>query len=244
MAAAVADVARVLAERGEPLDLAHRLVRHCARVLTASAVGLLVEDSRGALQLLAATSDEVRTVELFQLQEEEGPCLDCYRTGAPTASPDAEDLRRRWPRFAELAAAAGIVAVHTVPVHLAGRTIGALNLFRDREGAFSTAEADVAHAMAGFGAVGISQLLQSAEGDRVREQLQEALDSRVVLEQAKGVLAERHRIHPDDAFDRLRAQARAERRRLRDVALEVVGTLHEEPGKHGEPARQEPAGQR
>lgn len=225
VAAAVDDVAQVLAERGDPLDLAHRLVQHCADLLSASAVGLLVEDSAGRLGLLAASSGEARVVELFQLQNDEGPCLDCYRTGTPTASPDAEDLRRRWPAFAAEAAEQGIVAVHTVPIRTNGRTIGALNLFRDHPGRFSTVETDVAHAMASFGAVSIGQLVSSAEGDRLRDQLQEALDSRVVLEQAKGVLAERHRIHPDEAFAQLRARARGQRRRLRDVAAEVVAGL-------------------
>ncbi|WP_432543093.1 GAF and ANTAR domain-containing protein [Kineococcus sp. SYSU DK002] len=229
VAAAVGDVAQVLAERGEPLELAHRLVQHCARLLSASAAGFLVEDASGRLGLLAASSGPARVVELFQLQNEEGPCLECYRTGAPVAAVDARDLARRWPRFARAAAAQGIVAVHTVPVRHGGRTIGAMNLFRDHEGPFSGVETDVAHAMASFGAVGIGQLEAGARGERLRDQLQEALDSRVVLEQAKGVLAERHRVHPDAAFEQLRARARAERRRLRDVASEVVAALGEVP---------------
>jgi transcriptional regulator with GAF, ATPase, and Fis domain len=242
VAAAVDDVAQVLAERGDPLDLAHRLVRHCATLLSASAVGLLVEDAAGRLGLLAATPDEARAVELVQLRTDEGPCLDCYRSGVATSSPDAADMRRRWPAFAAAAAAEGIVAVHTVPVRVSGRTVGALNLFREREGAFGAVETDVARAMASFGAVGIGQLEQSARGERLREQLQEALDSRVVLEQAKGVLAERHGLHPDEAFQRLRAEARAERRRLRDVAGEVVAAAVLEGGRRGE-RRGEPAGQ-
>ncbi|PRY14451.1 GAF and ANTAR domain-containing protein [Kineococcus rhizosphaerae] len=225
VAAAVADVAAVLAERGEPLDLAHRLVHHTAHLLSASAVGLLVEDSSGRLELLAASSSEALVVELFQLQDDEGPCLDCYRTGAPTAETTAADMAQRWPRFAAKAREQGIVAVHTVPVQVQGRTIGALNLFRDHEGPFSTVETDVAHAMASFGGIGIGQLIASAEGERLRDQLQEALDSRVVLEQAKGVLAERHRIGPEEAFGQLRMQARGQRRRLRDVAADVVADL-------------------
>lgn len=225
VAAAVGELAEVLAERGEALDLAYRLVGHCARLLSASAVGLLVEDARGDLRLLAASSGEARVVELFQLQNDEGPCLDCYRTGSPAAAVDAATLQRTWPRFSVGAASQGIVAVHAVPVQVGGRTIGALNLFRDHEGPFSSVETDVAHAMASFVAVGIGQLEASAQGERLREQLQEALDSRVVLEQAKGVLAERHRIHPDEAFAQLRARARTERRRLREVASEVVAPL-------------------
>ncbi|MEZ0491472.1 GAF and ANTAR domain-containing protein [Kineococcus sp. TBRC 1896] len=225
VAAAVNDIAAVLAEHGEPLDLAHRLVRHCAELLSASAVGLLVEDSRRELQLLAATPSQTREVELLQLQLEQGPCLDAYRTGTVLSVASAADLAARWPEFGRRAAALGIRAVHTVPVHSGGRTIGALNLFRDHEGAYSRVESDVARAMASFGAVGITQLEHVAEGARVQAQLQEALDSRIVLEQAKGALAQRFRVHPDAAFQRLRARARTERRRLRDVAQEVVDEL-------------------
>ncbi|WP_432542939.1 GAF and ANTAR domain-containing protein [Kineococcus sp. SYSU DK002] len=225
MAAAVNDIAQVLADHGEPLDLAHRLVGHCAELLSASAVALLVEDQHRELQLLAATPGEVAVVELLQLRTGRGPCLDAYRTGSVVSVPTAAELAARWPAFARRAAAHGIVAVHAVPVHSAGRTVGALNLFRDHEGPCSRVESDVAHAMASFGAVGITQLEHVAEGVRVQAQLQEALDSRVVLEQAKGALAQRYRVHPDDAFQRLRTRARAERRRLRDVAQEVVDEL-------------------
>ncbi len=234
VAAAVDDVAQVLAERGDPLDLAHRVVQHCATLLSASAVGFLVEDGTGRLGLLAASSSEARVVELLQLETEEGPCLDCHRSGTPVVSPDAADLAHRWPVWSRAASEHGIVSVHAVPVQLRGRTIGALNLFRDHEGPYSTVETDVAHAMASFAAVGISQLEASAQGEQLRDQLQAALESRVVLEQAKGVLAERHRIHPDEAFGLLRTQARSGRRRLLDVATEVVGAT---PGGVGADAR-------
>jgi hypothetical protein len=134
-------------------------------------------------------------------------------------------MRRRWPAFARAAAEHGVEAVHTLPLTTAGRTVGALNLFLHRPGLLSPAQADVARAMASFGAVGLTQLEHVAEGRRVQAQLQEALASRVVLEQAKGVLAERHRVHPDRAFDELRQQARRQRRKLRDVAQEVLDEL-------------------
>jgi len=225
VAAAMDDVAQVLAAHGEPLDLADRLVRHCADLLGADAVGLVVEDGHGGFGLLASTSAEARAIELFQLTAQEGPCVECCRTGVPGASPDAGDMRRRWPAFARTAEEQGINAVHTVPLTVAGRTIGALNLFLRRPGLLGTAQADVARAMASFGAVGLSQLEHVAEGRRVQAQLQEALASRIVLEQAKGVLAERHHVHPDLAFDELRLQARRHRRKLRDVAQEVLDEL-------------------
>ncbi|NIZ89465.1 GAF and ANTAR domain-containing protein [Kineococcus rubinsiae] len=225
VAAAMDDVAQVLAAHGEPLDLADRLVRHAAALLRADAVGLVVQDTAGRTGLLASTSDEARAVELFQLEAQQGPCVECCRTGLPGASPDAADMRRRWPDFARTAAELGINAVHTVPLTATGRTIGALNLFLRRPGVLSPAQADVARALASFGAVGLSQLEHVAESRRVQAQLQEALDSRIVLEQAKGVLAERHGTGPEEAFDELRRHARRSRRRLRDVAQEVLDDL-------------------
>nr|WP_240895547.1 ANTAR domain-containing protein [Kineococcus siccus] len=219
------DVAQVLAAHGEPLDLADRLVRHCRQLLGADAVGLVVDDGTGSLGLLACTSDEARSVELVQLTTQQGPCVECFRTASPGASPDPEDMRRRWPDFARTAVAQGISAVHTVPLTTPERTIGALNLFLHRPGLLSTAQADVVRALASFGAVGLSQLEHVAQGRRVQAQLQEALASRVVLEQAKGVLAERHRVHPDHAFDQLRKRARSSRRPLREVAQEVLDGL-------------------
>ncbi len=225
VAAAVNDVAQVLAAHGDPLDLAHRLVHHCQDLLRADSVGLLLDDGTGSLHLLAASSSETRVVELYQLQQDEGPCLDAYRSGRTVDVTSRAALRERWPRFAVLAEREGISSVHTVPLLVGGRVVGALNLFRREEGGFEAVERDVAQAMASFGAVGITQLEHVAESSRVRAQLQEALDSRVLLEQAKGVLAERHGVHPDDAFARLRGEARASRRRLRDVAQEVVDRL-------------------
>nr|WP_276611981.1 GAF and ANTAR domain-containing protein [Kineococcus vitellinus] len=211
-----------MAEHGEPLDLAHRLVRHCAHLLSASAAALLVEGADGSPEVLAATDGRARVLELFQLRDEQGPCLDGFRSGRPTTSPDLADLRRRWPRFAEQAERAGVVAAHSFPLVVGERTIGTLNVFRDAPGALTRVEADVARSLAAFGAVGITQLQDVAAGRRLQEQLQEALDSRVVIEQAKGVLAERHGVPPDEAFARLRALARGRRRRLREVAQEVV----------------------
>ena len=222
VAEAMRDVAEVLAGPADALDLAHRLVGHCVALLGASAAGLVVQDGTGRLQLLAASSSAVRVVELFQLQADEGPCVECYRTGEPVLVPDRAAMRRRWPRFAAAAESQGVRAVHTAPLTVLGRTVGALNLFRDRDGVLDESDGAVAAALASLGAVGIVQLEHAAAGRLVQEQLQRALDSRVVLEQAKGALAERHRIEPDHAFQLLRAEARRTSRRLQDVASDVL----------------------
>ncbi|WP_432492063.1 GAF and ANTAR domain-containing protein [Kineococcus auxinigenes] len=220
--AAVDDVAGLLAAHDEPLELADGLVRHCRDLLAAGEVGLLVQDAHGHLQLLASTSDGAEALELFQLEARQGPCVDAHRTGAVVQCPDAAQLRHRWPELAPVAERRGVVAVHAQPLVVAGRTIGALGLFQGREGPLDPGELAVVRVMASLGAVGITQLERVAAGQRVQEQLQRALDSRVVLEQAKGVLAERHRVSPEEAFAQLRAAARSQRRRLHDVARDVV----------------------
>ncbi|WP_432501594.1 GAF and ANTAR domain-containing protein [Kineococcus arenarius] len=222
VAAAVDDVAGLLAAHDDPLELADGLVRHCRDLLDAAHAGLLVQDVQGHLQLLASTGDTAEALELFQLETRQGPCVDCHRSGTPVQCPDAEQLRQRWPGLWPVAERRGVAAVHAQPLVVAGRTIGVLGLFRDREGPLEPVELAVARAMASLGAVGITQLERVAAGQRVQEQLQQALDSRVVLEQAKGVLAERHRVSPEEAFAQLRAAARSQRRRLHDVARDVV----------------------
>ncbi|WP_432496143.1 GAF and ANTAR domain-containing protein [Kineococcus gypseus] len=223
VAAAVDEVAALLAQHGDPLELADGLVRRCAQLLGAEAVGLLVEDSGRRLQLLAGSSGTAQELELFQLGSEEGPCVECHAGAVPVSCAGPQEMARRWPGLALVAAPLGVLSVHAEPLVVAGRSIGALGVFREREGALDEVEAAVVRAMAALGAVGFTQLERVAAGRRVQEQLQRALDSRVVLEQAKGVLAERHRVSPDEAFERLRAAARTGRRPLHDVAREVVG---------------------
>ncbi|WP_432570764.1 GAF and ANTAR domain-containing protein [Kineococcus sp. SYSU DK005] len=222
VAAAVDEVAGLLAGRGGPLDLADGLVRHCGELLGAGAVGVLVEDSHGRLRLLASTSGAAAELELLQLEDDEGPCRDCHRAGEPVGCADPAELRRRWPGLAPAAQRHGVLSLHAEPLAAGGRTFGAVGVFLDREGGLDEVERAVVRALASLGAVGLTQLERVAAGQRVQEQLQRALDSRVVLEQAKGVLAERHGVPPEVAFERLRATARTGRRRLHDVAREVV----------------------
>jgi transcriptional regulator with GAF, ATPase, and Fis domain len=207
-------------------DLLHRLADHCVALLDVAAAGLLLADQRGSLQVVAASSETSRVLELLQLQHDQGPCLDCYRTGMAVTLPDVDQAVNRWPIFVAETRAAGYRSVHALPMRLRDDVIGTLNLFRTRPGALDTADARISQALADVATIAILQERAIRHQEMLAEQLQHALTSRIVIEQAKGVLAERGGLDMEQAFDRLRRHARNTNARLTDVAHGVVeGTL-------------------
>jgi GAF domain-containing protein len=220
------ELADTLVDDFDVVDLLVLVAERCVELLDASAAGLLLADAQGVLHLMAATSDQTELVELFQIQDDEGPCLECYRTGAPVQVPDIEAAADRWGRFATVALGAGFRGTHAVPLRLRARTLGALNLFRVEPGGLTQADATAAQALADVATIALLQHRAAREAQAVAEQLRGALDSRIAIEQAKGVIAERAGVGMAEAFDRLRSYARANQRLLADVAQDVVdGTL-------------------
>jgi transcriptional regulator with GAF, ATPase, and Fis domain len=203
-------------------DLLHRLADHCVTLLKVDAAGLLLADQRGSLQVVAASSETSRVLELFQLQHDQGPCLDCYRTGAAITVPDIDPAADRWPIFAAGTRAAGYRSVHALPMRLREEVIGTLNLFGTRPGALDENDARIAQALADVATIAILQERAIRHHEMLAEQLQHALTSRIVIEQAKGVLAERGSLDIDEAFDRLRRYARNSNTRLTDLARGIV----------------------
>src|SRR6266704_4414534 len=187
-----------------------------------SAAGLLLADPRGELRVVAASSEAARLLELFQLQNDQGPCLDCFRTGRPVAAADLAAAAPRWPRFAPAARRAGFAAVQALPMRLREQVIGALNLFRADPGAFAPASVRVGQALADVATIGLLHERGMRHSDILNEQLQTALNSRVLIEQAKGKLAERLGVDMDQAFALLRDRARAGNRRLSDLARAFI----------------------
>jgi GAF domain-containing protein len=171
---------------------------------------------------MAATSEAMEMVELFQLQNAEGPCLDCYRSGEPVEVEDMAGAVGRWPRFAPVAAEAGFRSAHAFPLRLRGRVLGALNLFRTVPGRFELSDVAVAQALADVATIGIMQHRATHDAQALSEQLHLALNSRVLIEQAKGVIAEQAGLDMDQAFARLRGYARRHRRLLGEVAQDVI----------------------
>ena len=204
------------------VDLLQDLVEECVALLEVSAAGLLLADERGGMRVLASTSEETRLLELFQLQVHQGPCLECIATGTAVLVPDLAAEAGRWPQFAAEAAQRGFASVHAVPMRLRAYVLGALNLFGTRPGALSEADVRSSQALADVATIGILQQRTIARGEVVAEQLQTALNSRVVIEQAKGILAATGGIGMDAAYQQLRRYARNRNLRLTDTARSVA----------------------
>ncbi len=203
------------------IDFLHMLTSRSVELLDVSAAGLLLADPRGELRVVAASDEATRLLELFQLQNDQGPCLDCFHSGRPVAATDLS-TDHRWPRFAAAAGQAGFSAVQALPMRLRDQVIGALNLFRVAPGAFDADVVPIGQALADVATIGLLNERSIRRTDTLNEQLQTALNSRVIIEQAKGKLAERLGIDVNQAFALLRDQARSRNERLSDVARAFV----------------------
>lgn len=228
-----ATLARTLVELADTLvadfdvvELLTLLTDRCVEVLDVGAAGIMLVAPEGDLRVMASSSEVMRLLELFELQSAEGPCLDCYRTGQPVVNEDLATSNGRWPEFKAEALEAGFHSVHALPMRLRGTVIGALGLFHRGTGEMQQADVAVAQAFADVATIALVQHRAALEAQLVNEQLQYALNSRVVIEQAKGMVAEREGLDMEQAFARLRNHARNHNLRLANVAQDViVGTL-------------------
>ncbi len=227
VSAAFVALADTLVDDYDIIDLLDQLVGHCVALLAADAAGLMLADARGQLRVVAASSEDAQTMELLQLQSEQGPCLEAFETVAQVRVPDLAKVAQRWPRFVAAVAESGAFAsVHAIPLRLRGQAIGALNLFHRSPGPLPEADLALGQALADVATIGILSERAVHRGEVLNEQLQTALNSRVVVEQAKGVIAQHFGVGMDVGFDRLRRYARAHNLRLAEVARRVaVGEL-------------------
>jgi GAF domain-containing protein len=226
LANAFVEVADTLIDEFDVIDFLHILADHASDVTGASSVGLMLVDLNDSLQHMAASTDGARHLELFQLQHQEGPCLDCFRTGTPVIVRDLTETTTRWPVFAPRAIEAGVLSVHAFPMRLRDQVIGALNLFGEVPLPFDPDDIRVVQAMADIATIGILQERAISSAEILTAQLQGALNSRILIEQAKGVMARAHGIDVDEGFVALRAHARNNHLRLGDLAHDVVnGTI-------------------
>jgi GAF domain-containing protein len=221
LARAFVRLADTLASDFDLVDFLQGLSADSVEILGAAAAGVMLADARGGLRLIASSDERMRMLELFELQGAQGPCLDAFSTGQPVQA-NAADSRVRWPIFAPRASDSGFQMMCAVPLRVRTDVIGAMNLFRGTDAPFTDDEMDIAQAMAEMAAIGLIQERALRERTLLTEQLQAALTSRVIIEQAKGMLAEYLRMSVDDAFQLLRSYARNRNRKLSDVARDVV----------------------
>jgi GAF domain-containing protein len=226
LARTLVELADTLVADFDVVELLTRLADRCVELLDVGAAGLMLVAPDGDLRVMASSSAAMRVLELFEIQAQEGPCLDCFNTGLGVASSDLAAPDGPWPRFSAEALTAGFHAVHALPMRLRGSVIGALNLFHREPSEMSKADIDAAQALADVATIAVLQHRATVESQVLNEQLNHALNSRVVIEQAKGMVAEREGIDMEEAFAMLRNHARNHNLRLADVAREIItGTL-------------------
>ncbi|MHB1511041.1 MAG: GAF and ANTAR domain-containing protein [Acidimicrobiales bacterium] len=218
---ALVDLADTLVADFDLVELFTLLTDRCIEVLDVSAAGLMLVAPDGDLRLMASSSEAMRILELFELQSSEGPCLDCFNTGLPVLNQTLTSASGRWPRFSAEAIAAGFSSVHALPMRLRGRVVGALNLFHTSPAEMLAGDVDAAQALADV-TIAVLQFRASLEAQVINEQLHHALQSRIAIEQAKGVVAERANLDMEQAFSAMRNHARNHNLLLVDVAGGVI----------------------
>jgi GAF domain-containing protein len=215
-------LASSLADGYDVADLLSDLTADCARILDIASASLMLANGRGVLNVLAASSEAAEHLELFQLQRDEGPCLECYSEGTAVLAPDLDQEVDRWPLFVTGARSAGFRSVHALPMRLRGNTLGTLGLFGSTVGALSADDLRLGQALADVASVSLVQAQASADQTALNQQLQTALSSRITIEQAKGVLTQQGASDMTEAFALLRRYARDRNLKLTDVAQSVV----------------------
>lgn len=216
------ELADTLVDDFDVLEFLNVLVERCVELLDVPAAGVVLVDRSGGLRMAAASSEQARLVELFSVQADDGPCTDCVRTGRRVSSTDLVADEARWQRFAPAARAAGFAATHAVPMRLRRTVIGALNLFHTEPDGVSESSVRLGQALADVATIGVLQHRAVHESTVLAEQLHTALSSRVLIEQAKGVLSARGGVDMNDAFTALRGYARSHGRLLSEVARGVA----------------------
>ncbi|MEV6600096.1 GAF and ANTAR domain-containing protein [Actinoplanes sp. NPDC051346] len=217
------EIADTLVDEFDLIDYMQTLTERVTELTDAAAAGMLLADHHGRLEFIAGSDENVTLLELFQLQNEEGPCLDAFHSGEPVVNISLGEAGARWPRFAPHAAAAGFQSVHAFPMRLRRQVIGALNVFGDTPGSdFEDDDAAIMQALADAATIGLLQERAITRSEALTEQLQGALNSRIIIEQAKGAVAQAAGISIDDAFTAIRGYARRHNRRLTEVAHSIV----------------------
>src|SRR3954453_11889720 len=216
-------LADTLVDDFDVVELLDRLVTDCVSLLDCSAAGILLLNQDRVLEVVASSDEASRLMEVFQLESHSGPCVDAVQTGDPVAVVDAGELRHRWPAFGQAMVSVGFSAVYAFPMRLRNETIGALNLFDVERRRLSGFDLRLAQGLADIATIGILQQRTLARSSDLAEQLQLALNTRITVEQAKGMIAEFGGVDMGEAFEALRSFARQHRVKLTEVAHSLIG---------------------
>ncbi|HEY5302859.1 MAG TPA: GAF and ANTAR domain-containing protein [Acidimicrobiales bacterium] len=222
LVATLVELADNLVDNYDVIDVLTLLSDRCVETIDVASAGVMLGLPGGELQFVASSSESMRVLELFQIQANEGPCVDCYSDGVAIINHELRTPNTRWPRFTPRAIAQGFHSVHCLPLRLRGQTIGALNLFRTDVGLLTPDDVLVAQGLADVATIAILQHQSSISAKLLNDQLSFALNSRIIIEQAKGMVSQSAQCDMDAAFGRLRAHARNHNLRLTDVATQVV----------------------
>ncbi|PVZ12944.1 GAF and ANTAR domain-containing protein [Actinomycetospora cinnamomea] len=219
---ALVGLARTLVSDYDVVDVLDQLTARCVELLDVDAAGLMLAGHDGGLEVMSSSSEQAHQLELHQLRDRQGPCVDAYRTGVGVHADDVAAHGHRWPEFAAHARELGIHGVHALPLRCNERAIGAMNLFTTTPRPFPDADVHAAQALADVATTVVLQHRTLGEAQLITEQLRTALDSRIIIEQAKGALAERGGLSADDAFARMRRHARRHHLKVTAVAQAVM----------------------
>jgi GAF domain-containing protein len=220
--ATLVELADNLVDDYDVIDVLTVLTHRCVEAVDVDAAGVMLGSPAGELQFVASSSEEMRVLELFQIQADEGPCVDCYRDGLAITNHALSEADGRWPLFTPKALAYGFRSVHSLPMRLRGRTIGALNLFRTHQGTLTDEDAGMAQGLADVATIAILQHRSTLDASVLNAQLNNALNSRIIIEQAKGMVRQATNCGMDEAFSRLRNHARNHNEGLTDLATRVI----------------------
>ncbi|WP_110207268.1 GAF and ANTAR domain-containing protein [Nocardioides daejeonensis] len=216
------ELADTLVDEFDALDFLSTLTERSVELLNADAAGVILIDRHSVLHVVASTTDQAQLLELLELQNDEGPCLDCLQTGRPVINVGAEQTRSRWPRFSEALSDVGFQSAHAIPLRLRDSVLGAMNLFCSSDSRLSDVDAAVGQALADIATIGLLQERAARQSGLIAEQLQLALNNRVLIEQAKGVLMASADLDVDRAFQLMRDYSRRNSQAVKDVARRVV----------------------
>lgn len=216
------ELADTLVAEFDVTDFLTVLSTRAVELVRVESAGVLLVGSDDSLRLMASSSDEARVLELFELQNDSGPCVECFRTGEAVVNESVAGAEDRWPGFGVAAIKMGYTAVHALPLRYRHQVIGAMNLFSTREDPLSAGDLALARALADIATISVLQQRDTAASNELTAQLNTALQSRVIIEQAKGALAEAAGLDMQEAFDAIRSYSRRNNRRLAEVAVSLI----------------------